>query len=84
MKNYIVTYDLKKEGQDYTSLINTIKKYNNIHVMRSVWFIKSNNTATEINNQLKKYIDKNDLLFVSEIINNRNWYLNTNDWNFLK
>lgn len=83
MNNYLITYDLNKQGQDYANLINAIQNYNNIHVMYSVWFIKSNKTATEINNELLNYIDENDRIFVSEITNNKNWYLKQDDWNFL-
>ncbi len=79
----LYTYDLNKQGQDYTSLTNAIQKYNNKHVMYSVWFIKSNSSATEINNDLIKFIDQNDKIIISEITNNRNWYLEKDCWSFL-
>jgi len=83
MKNYIITYDLNKEGQDYTTLINIIKTYYHKHPLYSVWFIKSDKTSAEITNELLKYIDQNDRLFVSEITNNRNWFLEQEYWDFL-
>lgn len=83
MRNYIITYDLNKEWQDYPSLINAIKQYKYINWMKSVWFIKTDSTATEINTNLTKYIDNNDRLFISEITSNMNWWIDKSIWNFL-
>lgn len=83
MKTYIITYDLNKEGQNYQWLINKIQEYKYIHPMKSVFFIKSNSTSTEINNILLDYIDTNDRLFISEVTSNRNWLLTQDDWNFI-
>jgi CRISPR-associated endonuclease Cas2 len=64
---FIITYDLNSSGQDYKTLYEAIKQYNYKKMQGSVWVIKSNNTASNIRDNLKKYIDKNDSLFVGEI-----------------
>ncbi len=83
MTNFIITYDLNQSGQNYTDLINKIKTFSNVHAMQSVWFIKSNQGASDIFNQLKVYIDDNDYLFVSEVNNNRQGWMKKEVWNFL-
>ena len=68
MKNYLVSYDLNAEGQDYESLINAIKSYSNVvSVLKSVWFIQSNLSATTIREALLQHMDNNDYLIVLEI-----------------
>ena len=82
--NYLITYDLNKPGQDYTDLIEAIKKNRNIHPMKSVWFIKSDKKVDDIFNALKPFLDENDRLIVTEMnANNQGWLSNT-DWEFLK
>ncbi len=83
IKKYIITYDLNKPGQDYTTLINEIKKYDFIKVMESTWFVKSIKSADEISNSLKRFIDNNDRLFVSEITSNCQGWLDKRVWEWL-
>lgn len=80
---YVITYDLNKQGQNYEDLINAIKKYTCFHAMQSVWFVKSNQSSSQINDFLKQYIDKNDNLFVSEVTSNRSGWLSQASWDFL-
>ena len=85
MNNYLVTYDLKKPGQNYQRLYDAIWKYRNIHPLESVWFIKSNDPATAISMNLQGFIDKDgsDLLFVCQIPTNFGWWLHQPAWDFL-
>lgn len=81
---YLVTYDLSRPGQSYDNLINAIKLYPNAtHVMQSVWFLKSANTASQIQVDLKRYMDANDLIFITEIPSNMSGYLQKPALNFL-
>jgi hypothetical protein len=84
MAKYIVTYDLNKVGQDYSNLIKAIKAYPCSHPMESTWFVKANVTATDLYNDLSRFIDRNDSIFISEVsATNRNGWLNQSDWDFL-
>jgi len=83
MKNYIVTYDLNKIGQDYDGLIKAIKNYQFAYPLKSAWFIKTNQSATEVSKNLRQYIDENDRLFIGEINYNRDGWLDKQYWNFL-
>lgn len=83
MTKYIVTYDLNKLGQDYSGLISAIKAYPYSYPMKSAWFIKTNKAAREINEDLRRFIDVNDCLFISEISGNKGGWLGQKDWDFL-
>lgn len=81
---YIVTYDLRKAGQDYSGLSKAISKYPHIHPLQSVWFIKSMDTAAKISEELLKWIDRNDSLFIGEIKGNNAGWMPQSVWDFLK
>lgn len=82
--NYCITYDLNKPGQDYDDLIEAIKSYDYIKVMKSTWFIKTTLTSTQIREHLMKHMDKNDSLFICEITSNRDGWLAKEVWEWLK
>ena len=74
MKSYLIGYDLNKSGQDYTSLIEQIKKLGTWwHCLGSTWIVKSNSTAKDIRNHLKKFIDSNDELLVAKLSGEAAW-----------
>lgn len=84
MKSYMIGYDLNKSGQDYTKLTEEIKKLGNWwHCLDSTWIVKSDSTAVEIRDHLKKFIDSNDELLVARLSGEGAWTgFNTNcsDW----
>lgn len=82
--NYLVTYDLKRSGQNYDGLINAIEAYPHKHIMQSVWFIKSSLPAGEIFNHLGGQIDNNDSLLIIEVSSNRAGWIQQVYWDFLK
>ena len=67
MSKYCISYDLNENHKDYDGLISAIKDYNYIKALYSTWFVKSNNTAQDIYNHLKPYIDNDDRLFVIKV-----------------
>jgi len=74
MKSYLIGYDLNKTGQDYTKLIEQIKKLGLWwNCLDSTWIIKSNSSAKDIRNHLKKYIDDNDELLVAKLSGEAAW-----------
>ena len=68
MDSHLITYDLNKQGQDYKTLHEKIKSIGTWwHCLESVWIVKSNNSASEIRDFLKTYIDSNDELLVIRV-----------------
>lgn len=68
MRNYLISYDLYKAGQNYDGLISYIKSHQvwaAIH--KSVWYIKSNKSVEQIRNELLIYLDENDSVFVTDM-----------------
>ena len=64
----LITYDLKKPGQDYTSLHNTIKSADSWwHYLESTWLIKTNQDPSVWTDKIKRVIDPNDYLFIVDI-----------------
>lgn len=84
MKNYCITYDLNKSDKNYDGLYTAIKIFNNVHVMDSVWFVKTNLNANQIYDKLKPEIDNNDNLFICEITYDRSGWLSKSVWEWLK
>lgn len=84
MKNYCITYDLNKSDKNYDGLYTAIKIFNNVHVMDSVWFVKTNLNANQIYDKLKPEIDNNDNLFICEITYDRSGWLSKSAWEWLK
>lgn len=86
MKNYLISYDLNKIGQNYTDLIKAIQSYPNARsILKSVWFIHSSQHSESIRDHLLEFMDMNDELIVAEIAQgNSAWCLEANNSNFLK
>lgn len=67
-KFYVISYDLKNPGRDYTALYSAIKsKPHWNHPLESMWIVRTYENANTLYNSLCGAIDKNDLLFVSEL-----------------
>ncbi len=65
MNIYLISYDLRKPGQNYTSLYEAIKAYGDWqHPMESLWAIYTDEDANEICNKLRPKIDVNDSILV--------------------
>lgn len=66
MTVYMVGYDLNKAGKNYEGLIEKIKELANgyWHHLDSTWLINSIQTAEQIRNALKPFLDADDELLV--------------------
>lgn len=73
MSNFLITYDLRCPGKNYTSLISKIKSYSNAKVCESAWVVRSSYTSSQIRDSLIHEIDTNDRLFVAELTGNAAW-----------
>ncbi|TAA38522.1 SinR family protein [Pseudoxanthomonas winnipegensis] len=69
MAIYMVGYDLRKAGQDYTGLINKIKDISDgyLHHLDSTWLIGHLGSASAIRDALKPHLDSNDKLLVVQV-----------------
>lgn len=75
MATYIITYDLMKPGQNYPDLIKAVQNYKTYcHLQESVWLIVSEQSAVSVRDDLKKYIDANDKLFVAKVSSPAAWF----------
>lgn len=65
----LITYDLSKPHQDYTSLYETIKQCSSKwwHYLDSTWIIVTNLTIDECVNKIHSVMDNDDSLFIVNI-----------------
>lgn len=62
----MISYDLNKPGQDYEELIAAIKDYGTwAKLLKSAWLIYTTSNSQGIYNNLSKYLDKNDTIFIN-------------------
>ena len=81
---YLVTYDLNKSGQNYQLLFEAIKNQGNaLHALQNLWFIETDKSASQIYQNLKAVIDKNDYILISQINLNHMGFLPNNVVNWL-
>ena len=74
MKSYLITYDLRKPGQNYDELYKAIKAIGSWwHCLESNWIVKSNLSAVQIRDKVSPHIDKNDKLLVAHLSGECAW-----------
>lgn len=87
MKAYLITYDLKKRGQDYKSLYDAIKSASFddtwCHYLDSTWIIKSNLSVQQVSDKIKQAVDDNDNFIVIEVVKNYHGWLPREAWDYL-
>jgi hypothetical protein len=72
---FLIGYDLRKPGQDYTALTTAIKDYPGWwHHLDSTWFVVSSESAETIRNHLIQFIDSNDKLMVAKVRREAAWF----------
>jgi len=78
----LVTYDLKKPGQDYTDLLKTIKTFSWARLSESCYAIETSSTPESVYNMLRPYMDSDDTIYIINL--KRPWYgygpKDVNDW----
>ncbi len=60
----LVTYDLKKPGQDYTDFLKLIRQYPYARLSESSYAVETNETPVQVYNKLIPHMDKNDQIYV--------------------
>lgn len=71
MKNLIISYDLRKPGQNYEAVAKAIKSlgaWARLH--GSVWYVRSSKSAVEARDVIARALDGNDSVFVVDASTN--------------
>ncbi len=67
MSTFIISYDLNKPGQDYSSLYEEIKTLGSWrHNLDSTWVVNSSLSAEQIRDRLWAEMDNNDAILVAK------------------
>jgi hypothetical protein len=72
-----ISYDLRKPGRNYSTLIDAIKKLSGgqwAHPLESVWIVESELNALQIVNYLRQYMDAGDGMLVTKVGDDAAWY----------
>lgn len=76
MPKYLVTYDLvgDETAREYERLIAEIEALDDfVEVQRSVWLVRTNNSAKEVRELLRSYMDRDDRLLIIRIARGSAW-----------
>jgi hypothetical protein len=68
---FLITTDLLKPGQDYNRLYNELARIGATRVLLSVFIADLNQTAVQVREALKSYVDSNDRIGVFPLA--KNW-----------
>ena len=72
MAVHLVSYDLNRR-KDYARLIARIRQYTHAQVLYSQWLIQTNLTPKQLGDDLIAYMDADDGILVSEMIDTVVW-----------
>ncbi|HLN33025.1 MAG TPA: hypothetical protein VK395_35170 [Gemmataceae bacterium] len=69
MALYFLDYDLRNQ-RDYQRLYDELAKFSAERILESLWcFNRVNTTAEGLRNHFKQFIDNDDAICVSEVVN---------------
>lgn len=68
MAVYLVTYDLRRPGKDYSAVHAFLKQFTYCKDLESVWLLDTQWTAQQIRDGLNQRIDNNDKTFVVRLM----------------
>jgi hypothetical protein len=86
MTVYLVNYDLVNESgpHDYKPLWAALAAFGAHRTQYSTWLVSSTSGAQAVHDHFKRFLDKDDRLWVTSVRAGQNWYSNamagTNDW----
>jgi CRISPR/Cas system-associated endoribonuclease Cas2 len=73
VKSYLISYDLDKPGQNYSGLIDRLKQLGAVKILYSEWVLRTTSTAVQLRDDLKRFIDANDMLLVVALTGEAAW-----------
>lgn len=82
---YLVTYDLNKEGKDYSGMTKALESYGKYnHCQKSIWLIATTETADQIFAKLQPHIDKDDRIIVVRWGDAHQGWMPESIWNWIR
>ncbi len=74
MAAYIIGCALSRPSQDYPALFEAIKSYECWwHHLDTIWIVKTDQSAVQIRDYLRQFIDQSDELFVGQLSGAAAW-----------
>ena len=73
MNIYMVSYDLFVPGQKYAGLMNRLEEMCALKIMYSQWVLRTNATACQVRDDLRRFVDKGDRLLVTGLTGEAAW-----------
>jgi hypothetical protein len=86
VQTLLITYDLKKPGQNYSALHEAIKECGDWwHYLESTWIVVTPLNVDQASRALRQHIDTNDRLFVVRLrsYDSRDGWLPQEAWDWL-
>jgi len=83
---YMISYDLKMPGRDYSALYATIKGCGAWwHYLGSTWIVKTSQTISDVATLLRSTIDQNDSIIIVDITGRtRDGWLPQKAWDWIR
>ena len=83
---YMISYDLKSPGRDYSTLFEAIKSFGVWwHYLGSTWMVKSSQSASQVAEIIRQRLDSNDYLIVVDITGrDRDGWLPQKAWDWIR
>lgn len=82
---FVVSYDLRKPGQDYSGLLEQLKNSGAWwHYLDSTWLINTSDSAAELYNRLAPHLDRGDSLLIIEAGRNIGGWLPEKAWKWIQ
>lgn len=73
MAVYLLSYDLRRPGQNYQALYDELRSLDGVRVLESVWLLDVPQTAIQLRDAVESYLDRNDGVLVLEITPSADW-----------
>lgn len=64
MRLHVVSYDLNRPGQDYPAIQKRLEQLGAKRILFSQWMLKATVSATQLRDDLQRFIDPSDMLLV--------------------
>lgn len=82
MAVFLITYDLKNPGQDYSGVLKTIKSVPWTQLSESSYAIDTTSSVEEVKKVLRSFMDANDTLYIITLCRPYSGHgpKTTNDW----
>jgi len=71
MPNQLISYDLRRPGQQYPELFAAIKSIGSwCHPLESTWIVRTTLSSADVRTRLRNHVDANDGVLVTALAGN--------------